>query len=643
MNWLQKIASPEGWLRSQGVPDEILRYALDDNKFPRKMQKWVAMQLNKAHKSEFGEGFIQPTTEDPNAGSPQETIDRNIRNLIEIRDWFNYKSANERGFDINRFDITHKEPEKSATEQADIWQAEMADNRGEGHANLYTQPNYNAEDLGNGFRMVEVVPDDLENEGQIMQHCVGDDDQSYAENVGSGKTKIFSLRDASGWPHTTIEVQNENDFDMEEFDNNPENWIYDDGGNLVDIDYEPAGDLNPIWSIVQIQGKQNEPPVSKYRPYLKMWLETHKDELNVSNDDLLSVTPEEELLPMIFADPSNADTFKKLHKYLSPEGKAMIADRIIEDQGNQWNVQAVEEMLINLTDAYPYGGTEGMSSEESKAKRMSIFTGFLNRDHTDAIRSIAMHKLSIDLIAAKRDPQTKEWLKGIVSQESSSPGVADAALKLLADNVEVPSVDAPDNPGRSTYYDQYSDEILPLALAASERFGSKDMFPGSADLHTHILGTALQSDIDNQTAATLIERAMLKSIVSTYEMRSDLNKVDPRRFYEIWQLLSDKTRGKLMKDDRREIGGSATIYENMNEHQFALEEWAKYQKEWDRYNNNVRLAPKLQPPDVQVPEWQPGWVRGTPENEELMERNFQALRGRDATNNWMSKIAGTTR
>ncbi len=624
MNWLQKIASPEGWLRSQGVPDEVLRYALDDNKFPRKMQKWVALQLGKE---------IKALTNPVDKAVYQFIIDRNDRQLIEIRDWFNHKSATERGFDVNRFDF------KSALQQVDIWQAQMAEERGEGHARYYTQPDYNAEDLGNGFRMVEVVPDDLENEGAIMQHCVGDDSQGYKESVEKGQSKIFSLRDARGWPHATIEVQNENDFDIDEFDNDPETLQYDEMGNQIDVDWNAYNQKHAAWNIAQIQGKQNEPPISKYRPYLKTWLETHKNEFNVSSDDLLSVTPEEELLPMIFADPSNADTFKKLHKYLSPEGKAVIVDKIIEDQGREWNVQAVEEMLTNLTDAYPYGGTESMSSEESKAKRMSILTSFLSMDHADAIRSRAMHSLSIDLIGdAKRDPQTKEWLKGIVSQEDSSPGVADAALKLLADSVEVPSVDAPGNPRRSAYYDQYSDEILPLALATSERFGRRDMFPGSANLHTHILGTALRSNIDNQTAATLVERAMIKSMVSTYEMRSDLNKVDPKKFYEIWQLLSDKTRGKLMKDDRREIGGSATIYEGMNEHQFALEEWAKYQKEWDRYNNNVQHAPQLQPPDVQVPEWQPGWARGTPENEELMERNFQALRGRNASC-WLQKIA----
>lgn len=49
--WRHVYASPEGWLRQQGVPDDILQYALDDNRFPRKMQKWVALQLHKLSSS----------------------------------------------------------------------------------------------------------------------------------------------------------------------------------------------------------------------------------------------------------------------------------------------------------------------------------------------------------------------------------------------------------------------------------------------------------------------------------------------------------------------------------------------------------------------------------------------------------------
>jgi hypothetical protein len=42
---------------------------------------------------------------------------------------------------------------------------------------------------------------ELKDEGHVMQHCVG----GYCEEVESGKSQIFSLRDADGHPHATIE------------------------------------------------------------------------------------------------------------------------------------------------------------------------------------------------------------------------------------------------------------------------------------------------------------------------------------------------------------------------------------------------------------------------------------------------------
>jgi len=44
----------------------------------------------------------------------------------------------------------------------------------------------------------------LDREGKLMSHCVG----SYCEQVSSGSTKIYSLRDKKNEPHCTIEVRN---------------------------------------------------------------------------------------------------------------------------------------------------------------------------------------------------------------------------------------------------------------------------------------------------------------------------------------------------------------------------------------------------------------------------------------------------
>jgi hypothetical protein len=74
----------------------------------------------------------------------------------------------------------------------------------------------------------------LNAEGDKMQHCVG----SYAREVAASRTTIFSLRDAKGQPHVTIEVKNDR--------------------------------------VQQTQGKQNEKPAPKYQKYVDEfyeWLE----------------------------------------------------------------------------------------------------------------------------------------------------------------------------------------------------------------------------------------------------------------------------------------------------------------------------------------------------------------------------------
>lgn len=55
-----------------------------------------------------------------------------------------------------------------------------------------------------GWSWVEVQQKEaLDREGALMKHCVG----SYAKKVKEGSTSIYSLRDAEGKPHVTIEAQ----------------------------------------------------------------------------------------------------------------------------------------------------------------------------------------------------------------------------------------------------------------------------------------------------------------------------------------------------------------------------------------------------------------------------------------------------
>lgn len=79
----------------------------------------------------------------------------------------------------------------------------------------------------------------LEQEGKEMGHCVG----GYYRKVHDGRVKILSLRDRDSDPHATIELENPN---------------------------ENGGYIN------QIKGKGNRPPVAKYVPAIKEFLNTLK-------------------------------------------------------------------------------------------------------------------------------------------------------------------------------------------------------------------------------------------------------------------------------------------------------------------------------------------------------------------------------
>lgn len=89
-------------------------------------------------------------------------------------------------------------------------------------------------------------------EGQSMQHCVG----SYCDVVEQGVSRIYSLRDPNGSPHVTME------------------WNLSES----DVDTDRLAAISPVaffdnekflhGMIVQIYGKQNEPPAEKYKPYV---------------------------------------------------------------------------------------------------------------------------------------------------------------------------------------------------------------------------------------------------------------------------------------------------------------------------------------------------------------------------------------
>jgi hypothetical protein len=119
-----------------------------------------------------------------------------------------------------------------------------------------------------------VLEDALRFEGDTMGHCVG----GYCDDVLSGRSRIFSLRDVKGQPHVTIEAapaqptyaalkaavgQDEADRLLDEA---IASGLRDDRARAAA--FERAGVPVPQ-DIIQIKGKQNRAPVDDYLPYVQ--------------------------------------------------------------------------------------------------------------------------------------------------------------------------------------------------------------------------------------------------------------------------------------------------------------------------------------------------------------------------------------
>lgn len=115
----------------------------------------------------------------------------------------------------------------------------------------------------------------LENEGDTMGHCVG----GYCDAVANRGTGIYSLRDAKGLPHVTIETAPAGGWLSGETLNA---WEPNAFGRFLDQRFEEGGigDMHK-WAeanfpeqmsaqnIEQIKGKQNAKPVDQYLPYVQ--------------------------------------------------------------------------------------------------------------------------------------------------------------------------------------------------------------------------------------------------------------------------------------------------------------------------------------------------------------------------------------
>ena len=188
------------------------------------------------------------------------------------------------------------------------------------------------------------LEDALKYEGETMGHCVG----SYCDDVAGGKSRIYSLRDAKGEPHVTIETTNRSQPTVYTIgsDNyvrlssdikkaNP-NLSVKDHDALVLEAYNKEAASNPP-SIKQIKGKQNRAPNEEYLPFVQDFVRSGKwsDVGDIENTGMRatkSVFNEAELQKLREAGEIDiphvlsGEDAQRLHNLIVPEGKRLKYD-----------------------------------------------------------------------------------------------------------------------------------------------------------------------------------------------------------------------------------------------------------------------------------------------------------------------------
>jgi hypothetical protein len=147
----------------------------------------------------------------------------------------------------------------------------------------------------------------LKNEGDLMGHCVG----GYCEDVISGDSRIFTLRDQKNKPHVTIEgtpgvrrpgsppaevieqFAREAAQEADELGykpNSPEWQNYFRGGQIQKADKWARDNSYETVDIAQIKGKSNGPVTDKYREMVRDFLNSQEnigEVRDLSNVDLV--------------------------------------------------------------------------------------------------------------------------------------------------------------------------------------------------------------------------------------------------------------------------------------------------------------------------------------------------------------------
>jgi hypothetical protein len=138
-----------------------------------------------------------------------------------------------------------------------------------------------------------LLEDALKYEGEILQHCVG----GYCPDVLEGRSRIFSLRDADGRPHATIEVQPSDDYDLQKAINWKTYLELQEKDPDAAVKYAAEIRESLPSKIKQIKGAQNRKPEAEFIPYIQDFVKggdwSHVGDIH--HTELFRITPGQKL------------------------------------------------------------------------------------------------------------------------------------------------------------------------------------------------------------------------------------------------------------------------------------------------------------------------------------------------------------
>jgi hypothetical protein len=178
---------------------------------------------------------------------------------------------------------------------------------------------------------MQFLADALKYEGEVMGHCVG----GYCPDVAEGRSRIYSLRDAKGEPHVTIEVEPgrlSGKTSLEDWAQTYEK-THGAGTSAEFLANHPEIAEAFVPTIKQIKGKANRAPKDEYLPFVQDFVRSGQwssvgDMQNTGMRSARDVFSEGELNMLRQAGQDvppalSGEDIQRLHNLINPEGQRL--------------------------------------------------------------------------------------------------------------------------------------------------------------------------------------------------------------------------------------------------------------------------------------------------------------------------------